>query len=470
MNLNLIFERHTMNNLYIITKQEFASLYRFGEIPLIKDKIIKKERVNENDEILKKFLSLPYFVGDEEYLVIEYSGESNILKIDNVSEIIPLTEAAKKSFEMKFDAKLNFKSARFEVIIREVEKQINIEEKRRGAQAFWKLCKVTNEFKPLLSNELIESAYNKRINATKSYEFQDDFFIHLLAYDRYEFYPKTKDIGYFYDTIEIFANSIKAKKSFKDSFIYKFLKNKEKDLSNEPVDKIAQIISESDEVTKFTEQLTSDGLKKYIVAAIFLKFKDDLAERNTYKGSETEKFIGKARANNLFKDELNHAIYLTGLFFGYEKFYDDLYDLINLKIFKKSGNISQTCGNSDKLNDKKQMIDSKADTEVAITEDANKPDTSKLQEITEKLKGFLNKICESDNIPVEIKKEKLDSLKKILKPLFKEKTPNKEQIIEILKSNFSDIVNIREEPRNNTYGNSKFGFSKICNQFILIYL
>ncbi len=50
---------------------------------------------------------------------------------------------------------------------------------------------------------------------------------------------------------------------------------------------------------------------------------------------------------------MNIATYLTGAFFGYKKFYDDLYAKIDLNIFKK---VIVNKVNSQKLNDPKQII------------------------------------------------------------------------------------------------------------------
>jgi len=234
-----------MNNLYILTKQELTSLYRFGQIPIIINKVIEVDSISKESvekKIFEIFMDLPYFVGDEEYLIIGFENKlinDLWLEIENVTEIIPLTQAAKNSFQMKFDTKLDFKDARFENIIHKVEEAIDIQERFRGAKAFWNLCKVNTEYKPLLKNELIEIAYNKRINVIKSNEFTDDFFIHLLAYDRYEFFPNS-ELGYFYDIGEIFAHS-KGKTSFTGSSFHSFLESNKQTLSGKSLVQIAQI-------------------------------------------------------------------------------------------------------------------------------------------------------------------------------------------------------------------------------------
>lgn len=482
-----------MDNLYILTKQEFTSLYRFGKIPLISNKIVNT--VNRNAEEIKskiyeEFLSMPYFVGDEEYLIISFENVliGNIwLEIEYVTEVIPLTKAAKKSFEMKFDDKLDFKDARFENIVHKVEEQIDIQERYRGSKAFWILCQVNSEYEPLLTNELIESSYHKRINAIKSSEFKDDFFIHLLAYDRYEFFPNS-DLGYFYDIGEIFAHS-KGKTSFKGSSFHSFLENNKQALSEKSFVQIAQIISGSNDVTKFTEQLTSNGLRQYLASAIFLKFKNDLAERDTIKGSITGQIIKAIRDDKQFINELNLAIYLTGSFFGYKKFYDDLYELVDLKIFKKKAKHPQKETNVDKKHekvepnlesiasttvksdikssklenteqsklieekDKNKIIEKVVTEKEQILKEQIQPSTNDYSGIQKQILEMLLRMIDEEKGSFEIKTDRLNELKKILSPLSVEKNiSKKDDVVQIIKEKFSDRISIEAKGKKYIVG------------------
>lgn len=473
-----------MDNLYILTKQEFTSLYRFGKIPLISNKIVNIENRSAeetNSKIYEELLSLPYFVGDEEYLIITFEKiliDNVWLEIKHVTEVIPLTKAAKNSFEMKFDTKLDFKDARFENIVHKVEELIDIQEKYGGSKAFWILCQVKSEYESFLTNELIESSYNKRINAVKSSEFKDDFFIHLLAYDRYEFFPNS-DLGYFYDIGEIFAHS-KGKTSFIGSSFHSFLDSNKQELSDKSFIQIAQIISESDEVIKFTKQLTITGLKQYIASAIFLKFKNDLAERDTIKDSATGKLIGEIRKDKQFINELNLAIYLTGSFFGYKKFYDDLYELVDLRIFKKKVKQPQKEINVEKKNDKEksnlesvtsttvnpdiksskkienteqsklseekdknEIIENAVTEEEQILKEQNQSSTNEDSEVQKQILETLLKMLDEEKGTFEIKTDRLNELKKILSRLSVEKNiSKKDDVVQIIKEKFSDTISI----------------------------
>ena len=132
-----------MESLYIISKQEFTSLYRFGQIPLRLNQIIdtiNKSIQEINSSVFENFKALASFVGDEEYLIIsflEYNTERNFISIEQVKEIIPMTKAAKSSLAMKFNNRLDFSEPRFEEVFHKIEEYIDIEERFNGAKAFY---------------------------------------------------------------------------------------------------------------------------------------------------------------------------------------------------------------------------------------------------------------------------------------------------------------------------------------------
>lgn len=419
-----------MDFLYIITKQEFTSLYRFGFIPIIQKKLLNLKGLSEKEieaEIIKSFMGLPFFVGDEEYLFISIgnfpSSDSKIL-IKNVLEIIPLTSAARHSYQMKFDKKIVFSKARFEKIINRVVEQIDIQERLNGAKAFWTLCKVQEPYKELIDSEKINEAYNYRINGSKSYDFTSDYFVHTLVYERYEFFPNS-DLGFLYDVGEIFAHS-KQKQSFRGSGYYKFLEQNKPTFEKSNLLDLIEHISKASEIEKFTRQLTINDLKYYIVAALFFKFKSDLQVKDSIKGSETGKIIGTLRSINQFIPELNTAIFLTGLFFGYEKFYDDLYELTGLHIFKSHAPTSETNLSHVSEQKEEQKTEKEKPTEKTIPDD-NEPDKvelpiqdeveqAKIVDKTENdLQGQLKELIEKSGGIIQVKGDLYKEIQKLVK-------------------------------------------------------
>ena len=401
-----------MNDLYILTKQEFTSLYRFGKIPLNQNKVIEIDSNSKEEadkRVLEVFSSLPYFVGDEEYLIISFDKkliDKIWLEIKNVSEIIPLTKAAKNSYQMKFDSRLDFRPPRFENVVREVEEKIDIQEMLRGAEVYCTLCNVNKEYKDKLPGKVIKNAYLKRVNGIKSAEFEDDFFIHLLVYERYDFFPKT-DMGFFYDVGEIFAHS-KGKPTFKNSELYNYLERNKDTFAEKSLLEFSGIISNSPDIIKFTDQLTEGGLRKFIVAAIFLKIRADLLERDTIKDSESSILISNFRENENYTEELNFAIYITGAFFGYKKFYDDLYDMAGLKIFKNKPEPKQPdIKKESEIEIEIEIEKVNIKIEVDKTGEVSKEKSVTLQRITdEKSQEPLELVVKSNNTNKEDFKEK----------------------------------------------------------------
>jgi len=353
----------------IINRQDFNSLYRYGQIQLNANKLI--EYKNDNDletDLYNLFTKLPFFEYDEEYIIAEFNCETDIynilyeifrdgknypngyfipetnkmlqhfgkeilIKLENIENLYLLTTEAQKSLKNKLDNRINFKVIPYKNLSNKIQNFIISQESKRGANIFCNICKIEQEFNELADFSIITKSMEFRILGKKSHEFQDDFLVHLLRYERYEFYPKT-DLGYLYDCGDIFAFS-QGLKSFKTSGFYKFLETNKQILSNNSLIQIFELIESSNEIETFRTKLTINNLRLYIIASIFLKFKDEIREKETLKETNVGKQIKAIRENKNFISELNCAIFLIGGFFGYKKFYDDYYDLVSLKIFNK---------------------------------------------------------------------------------------------------------------------------------------
>jgi hypothetical protein len=446
-------------NIYISTKQEFTSLYRFGYIPIIMGNVIDiggKSTGEVENSIFDTFLSLAPFAGDEEYLFLCYKGiEKNILHIEEILEVIPLTDAAKSSLQLKFSSKIKFSKPRYQDIVRKVEDHIDIRERFMGAEAFWKLCEVPYPIEPVKDQfeSTIKKALHYRKQAKKSETLNDEsetlnnrFFFHVLIYERYDFFPNT-DLGYFYDVGEVLAHTMK-RASLKGSSFYAYLERNKSVLERKSLIDIADNIADSEETKKFTSHLTNNNkIKSYIVAALFFKFKSELYERESVKNAETMVLVRNIRNNQRYIFELYHTIYLTGAFHGYGKFYDDLYEKIDLKIFRTH-------------HDEEEGKSAENARQVTVpTEEATDFTTNKI-EITTKV-GNQNQMIEQKKVLekiksqvlslkkeeyVEIKTEKLALLIEILQGYIGlGKRPQKGKVLSILKKEFSDWIEIKEK-------------------------
>ena len=436
-----------MKYLYIISKQEFTSLYRFGRIPLNSSQIIEiinKSTQEIDNHIFENLKSLASFVGDEEYLIIsfsEYNAESNFVSIEDVTEIIAMTKASKSSLAMKFDNRLDFSEPRYEDVFHRIEEYIDIEDRFNGAKAFCKLSKVNNPFRKLIDDTVIVNSYYLRLNEVNP-QIEKSYFTQLLAYERYEFFPNT-DLGYFFDAGEVYAH-FKGLPTFVGSNFYNYLQSVKEEYSNKSFIEITDAICNADEIKKFTDQLTSNGIREFVVAAIFQKFKSDLRERDTIIGSETGLSISSINKDKKYLEELGIAIYLTGAFFGYKKFYDDLYAIIDLNIFKK---VNVKISNSKKIIETPQII--KINTELESKEDVIKSEPTIINQVT--AIGGLNEtildeiktiIKIAPSCEIKLTGEILKQMQEIVKPIFKGKKPTIKHIIDFIKSEYANELEI----------------------------
>lgn len=425
-----------MNYLYIISKQEFTSLYRFGHIPFRLDLLIECNNLTKSeieDKLMNNFNSLAYFVGDEEYLIIslnEYNSSNNKVSIENVTEIIPMTKAAKSSLEMKFDNRLIFSEPRFEEVVDKFEQHIDIEERFNGAKAFCKLSKVNDPFKKLIDDEVIINSYLLKLNRANP-SGNNSYYTQLLAYERYEFFPNN-DLGFFYDAGEVFAH-FKGLPTFVGSNFYIFLQNNKDEYSNKTFIEIADRISNAEEIKNFRESLTNDNIKEFVVAALFQKFKTDLRERDTIIDSETGKIIWAITKHKQYIQELKYSIYLTGAFFGYKKFYDDLYSRIELNIFKKK------IVTSSKSIKKIEPILSEIENSTYNSTVESKINSTEIDNVLENLMVLINRTSTGQ---IKVEKEILKEVQVIFISIFKSKKATKNQIIDYIRTEYNNELEI----------------------------
>lgn len=452
--------------LKIITKQEFTSLYRFGFLPKDPSRIIvEDERSNAFDNLfVERLLQLPYFSGDEEYLTIGFTDSKkneNVINIEEVIEIIPFTEAAKVSYEQKFDSRIVFQSARFEDLVTEAEIKIDVEGKIRGAESLWKILNIDQQIEHYVQKEDVDFALRAKRQGQKSNEFQYSFDAHLLAYDRYELFPNS-DLGYFYDVGEVFAHSMD-KPTFKGSGFYHFLESIKEVHRDTALSKLIDFIEKSEEVSAFKNKCSKGNLKQYLAGVLFLMFKDELADKDSVHETEIKKKVDYILTNKPYKEELRYALYLTGIFYGYGKFYTDLYNHEGLPIFgekftsKKDldGKIytqidTETKEESVKADvelDKVQSddeTDPKDEEEFLVSEEIK--NTSNTQMGIQEIRGQLTQILENESDKTKkLEGDFLVHLKNILSIFTETDDPNRDECIKVLKEEFSDVVDFKSK-------------------------
>jgi hypothetical protein len=323
-----------MSTYYLIKKQDFTSLIRHGTIPITEDLLVPEQSQEkpEND-LLEKIKSLPHLLDDQDFLVLKLNEHpSEAISFSNVSEIIPLTQAAKRSFEKKFDEGLQFEEPKFPDLIDEAYQKTDFYEMKKGPEMLWEILgSEKNKVINLLEDEHIEDVCRYRRNGKKSFEISNEpFYVHLLVYDRFEIFPKS-DLGYLYDVGQVVAHS-KGKPTFEGSDFHKFLQANRDNLEGRKLSEIFAKIDHSEETNGLRNYLIDESseIRLYSIAALYLKLKEEMRESDDLAKTSLISFVEYLpRCDDQLAQEVYDAIYLFGLFFGQGYFYRYYYNLFS---------------------------------------------------------------------------------------------------------------------------------------------
>ena len=328
--------------LSIILRNQFNLFYRFGYTFIPKSQLVEFDgKINNEtqDSIIKQFKTVAPFEYDEEYLILhlekEIINESDFIQFDiqDIVAVYPLSQQAKASIESKIDQRIRLEKPIFEAILPLIETEIENKEVEKAISALWKICKIESPIENYIANIGLENIFNGlefRKHGTKANKIQNgNYWEYLIAYDRFDYFPNST-LGYFYDSGQVFAYS-KGLPTFEGSGIHQFL---EKLNFANPTAKLPDIIKylETEEQLKgYVSQTTTSDIKQYIVAPLYLMLRDeirksdDIAQTKLFKNLE---YLKK------FDDSFNYAVILLGAFFGFRKFYDNYYEVLNLRFYK----------------------------------------------------------------------------------------------------------------------------------------
>lgn len=324
-----------MRYLYSISKQEFSSLYNFGELPAHTSRLINFE-VSKSDiehNISEGLEKLPSLNGDEDYFFVELSAAPiEVVEIENVESLIPFTTIAGKSLEQKFGSNLNFTTAEFENIVLKHFQKASLSERFSGGVAFLKILypELNAQNKPIPDN-IIEKGFEKRLDGIKSDKFKSDFYEHLFVYDRYANFPNLK-YGFLYDIGEMLANMKGG--VVKNTGYYQFLEENKEKYRNKKLSELFSFFDNAIETKKLRDTLTHDGVKLYAVGLLYLELKEYFNVNNSVDIDYLYNFKEYAEKQG-FEQELINAVYLVGCFYGYGKFKDELYSTSHYKVLRE---------------------------------------------------------------------------------------------------------------------------------------
>jgi hypothetical protein len=177
------------------------------------------------------------------------------------------------------------------------------------------------------------------------------------------------------------------------SLAYQKLNNNKKETLFENIEFI--LTTDDKAIKKFINNIDTTPL---ISGAIFLKIKYLLKEDNRDKNTWPEILKIVDSFSNKYKDELSIALYLIGLFYGYQNLYNYYYNFLKLDMFKDSENTSV------------EVIEKKEENLTDKKFKALKEENKKLILELEKIKELSNKSTIQNNRDIVMEKYQLNTL------------------------------------------------------------
>lgn len=328
-----------MNNYLVpLNRYQFAQFYRYGYTYITNSTLLEfdgqfSETTKQN--LANHFSFISPFEYDEEYLilhlskVVEAALDNIYFEVQEIAAIYPLSKQAKLSIQEKIDQRIKLSEPIFESVLPIIESTIQKKEIEKAIDALWQICDIEGSKDDLLNVIGIDNIFKgldyrkKGIKASKIEN--EDYWSILIAYDRFEYFPN-ENIGYFYDAGQVFAH-FNNKPTFEGSGLHSFLNGlKPKTIAKE----LLYQLENNSESQKYISKTYVDGLKRYLVAPLFLMLRDNLRNNDNIYNSALIKNLSFFKG---FGKEFDAAIILLGAFFGYKKFYDLYYDKLNLRFY-----------------------------------------------------------------------------------------------------------------------------------------
>ena len=189
---------------YLLSKDDFATLYKFGEVN------IKVGAAAESDnprEAVKRLFSASdsFEYAQERLIVSSEKGSHGTVRMVDVKDIFPLDDISKNLFKSQFNASIIFSDPIFQDIAEAFLKNTVLERTTvSGIQAL----RTIFGLEPEKDDELIGDIIKGKIFLRKYKYFDIPLDVRtpysmLIAYNRYQHYPKDSR-GFFYDAADCF--------------------------------------------------------------------------------------------------------------------------------------------------------------------------------------------------------------------------------------------------------------------------
>lgn len=330
-----------INYLAVISRTEFNSLFKYGRLLVNSNLIVCGMSENETLKNLKDKIGKVDFDNTFSNLIIQYEKDDqfcynkNNVIIQEVKHIYALDNDAKREFEISFDERIKIEEPLFDVS--EIFVQKTFEDCKRGIKNVWQLFGFSDEEKEkcqtIINDDMLRQTVNLMLSDDKTLG-DYPLWVYLMRYERHSYYPK-EAVGYFMDAVHIFCNYKKPGHQAFDNevegtSIYKLLSAIN---VSEKTNAIYQQIENSDFCKALNSLETSCNFLK--VAVIYLTIRDKYRDGLKYD----KIYIDSCKEH--FKEDFVVASYLLGIYLGYDKTYDCLYDVVKLPIFKSDEEMLQ---------------------------------------------------------------------------------------------------------------------------------
>lgn len=330
-----------MNNyLSIVRGDEFSDLFKYGHL-LIHNVVAFDGNIKRGDRRLFNEVTscMNIFEYATEYVMIHFHSEENCspdIANVNIEDVVAVYALEKEAIDMfNFDYRIEIKASPWNLWFKQLKLDMLIGQGYKGVDNVWKIFGLTAEDKSkceeIISGDIIEEVFQELFYYRRP-TGSLPIWVYLLRYERHSSYPRKAMKSYFCDLIHVVFNEYEGMEQDGEvafnSNVYKNLK--EVDDFKGHVESIAnsKLASETRKAT---------GCDFYIVAPLFLYMKDIFKEgmhRDTMLDDKPfDEFVASYKKQYGFSFSL--AAYLLGVTLGHNGTYDCLYDVEQLKIFKK---------------------------------------------------------------------------------------------------------------------------------------
>lgn len=359
----------------IIDKDQFANLLKYGEIILPKYLYRYIDASEESSElkairsILHDGIPMEY---PSQYIIVRYEEMKNAsdrVNVDSIKSLMATNADSRRLFTTQFRKDLIIESEKYSGIFSDY---LNIEfQKQRilkGIVAFRRMCglDIAGDYGNCV--EKIFRGNSNRIQYRHHYllpaEEREEPYSLMISYDRHAPYPNGW-VGYFCDVIETYCYYVNRTIGYSENIIqntdiYKIVQRcGPKALSKDIYDAV------KDE--KFTRQADKFF---YLQGGCFVPYIFFIL-RDRFRNEDSFASQGKLieHIKSIFPEAFDTACTFVGGFFGYNRFYDDYYSVLNLPFIKGNGDGPEIIENKlteDKDAENREKQDDPCDNDTSL--------------------------------------------------------------------------------------------------------